>query len=377
MFADYVLNGQAYGEVGQGLEGIRYEPWLRRPYKDRDGHIYVTTINGYDHNGKPELKQTPARQLIYNGYDIPVSNATTLRKEEWALYDRAVVKAARQRLRAWSDLAASNTFGGFNGMAKMLLEHETMSDPGEAQVDMDGISTGRGDAPLYQLEGLPLPITHSDFSFSERRLAASRSSGTPLDVTQAEAAGRRVAEKIEQTTIGMITGITYSNTTDGGYSQAPTVYGYTNHPDRLTKTDLTTPDGTNGASTVDDVLEMIEDANDHKFFGPFMLYHSTDWDKYMDDDYRANDSRTLRQRLRAIDAIQDVRRLDFLTSTFTLLLVQMTSEVARAVVGMDLVTVQWPTKGGMQMNFKVMAIMVPQLRSDYYGNMGMVHGTTA
>jgi hypothetical protein len=31
----------------------------------------------------------------------------------------------------------------------------------------------------------------------------------------------------------------------------------------------------------------------------------------------------------------------------------------------------------MQLNFKVMAIMVPQLRSDFNGNTGIVYGATA
>jgi hypothetical protein len=97
----------------------------------------------------------------------------------------------------------------------------------------------------------------------------------------------------------------------------------------------------------------------------------------MDDDYRATDSRTLRQRLRQIDAITDVRRLDFLTSTYTFLLVQMTSDVARAINGMDITTVQWETQGGMRVNFKVMAIQVPQIRSDFNGRTGIVHATTA
>ena len=122
---------------------------------------------------------------------------------------------------------------------------------------------------------------------------------------------------------------------------------------------------------------MIELAADAYHYGPFMLYHSTDWDKYLDDDYRANDSRTLRQRLRQISQITDVKRLDFLTNTFTFLMVQMVPETARAVTGMDITTVQWESQGGMRVNFKVMAIMVPQLRSDFNGNMGIVHATTS
>jgi hypothetical protein len=53
----------------------------------------------------------------------------------------------------------------------------------------------------------------------------------------------------------------------------------------------------------------------------------------------------------------------------------MTSDVIRMVIGMDVTTVQWETMGGMRLHFKVMAIMVPQLRADYNSNTGIVHGT--
>jgi hypothetical protein len=316
--------------------------------------------------------------MIDNGVPVPIANATSLRKDEWIQLDRAVLRAARQRLRAWSDLESRNSFGGFNGMSKMILEHETMSDPGEAVVDMDSLTPGRTDEPKYQLEGLPLPITHSDFWFSSRRLAVSRNTGTPLDSTMAEAAGRRVAEMIEKTLVGTVTGVQYG--VAANYGQTPQVYGYTNHPLRTTKTDLTTPTGTNPNSTLADVLAMRDLAYDNYMYGPYMLYHSTDWDTYLDNDYYVTSgtpSQTLRNRLRAIDGIIDVRRLDFLTDTFTLVLVQMTPDVCRAINGMEITTVQWESQGGMRVNFKVMAIKVPQIRADYNGNSGIIHATTS
>ena len=60
-----------------------------------------------------------------------------------------------------------------------------------------------------------------------------------------------------------------------------------------------------------------------------------------------------------------------------MVLVQMTADVCREVVGMDITTVQWESHGGMQLNFKVMCILVPQLRSDFNGTTGIVHGTVS
>ncbi len=414
---DFILNGQAHGSLAEQLMDVRFDPGLLRPFIDDNPNsptrgqpcvIMNTRKMVYNKELKREVplrQQLPIRVLQERGINSPVFNATSLRKEEWLQLDTVVLRAARFRLRAWADLAAANSFGGFNGMSKMILEHETMSDPGEAVVDMDGLAEGRSDAPQFQLQGLPLPITHTDFWFSARRLAVSRNTGTPLDTTMGEAAARRVAETIEKTLIGTNTGITYggNSTQVGGYGRASTVFGYTNFPNRLTYTTLTAPTagGWTAATTLRNVLAMRDQLYANKFYGPFMLYHSNDWDQYMDNDYILTGgnvaTQTLRERLKSIEGIMDVRRLDFLfaskpnpakgpggegftataTSPFTLLMVQMTPDVARAVNGMDITTVQWETKGGMQLNFKVMCIQVPQLRADYYGNCGILHATTA
>jgi hypothetical protein len=366
---DVINNGQAYGGVAERLLNCDGDLNSLRPYIGSDGRSYVTVNTGQkDDKGK----------TIFEA--LPTENAATLRKDEWVTFDQVVIRAARQRLRAWADLRAANTYGGFDGMSSMILEHETMSDPGEAFVDFDAMTEGRRDAPVYQLEGLPLPIIHSPFFFSLRRLRISRKLNTPIDTTMGEAAGRRVAEEIEKMTIGTVTGPALSPGNVADYGGTPQVYGYTTYPDRVTKTDVTAPTagGWTPKRAVSDVLDMIDSLNDNKYYGPFMLYHSTDWSRYMDEDYSdAKGDNTLRDRLRDIEQVQDVRRLDFLTNTFTIVLVQMTADVARAVNGMEINTVQWQTMGGMRLNFKVMAIQVPQLRSDYSGNTGIAHGTTS
>jgi hypothetical protein len=55
----------------------------------------------------------------------------------------------------------------------------------------------------------------------------------------------------------------------------------------------------------------------------------------------------------------------------------MTPDVARAVDGMGITTVQWESQGGMRLNFKVMCIQVPQIRADFYGNCGLLHFTAS
>ena len=404
---DYVLNGQIHGPVGEQLSACRFDPGLLRPYFNEKGVACCTVRNGVVFNNakkqyEPAFLNVPVRNLQDKGVQSQVFNSTSLRKEEWILLDTVVLRAARYRLRAWADLASANTFGGFNGMGKTILEHETMSDPGEALVDMDALSEGRNDAPQFQLQGVPLPITHADFFTSLRQLAISRNTGTPFDTVMAEACARRVGEQIEKTLIGTTTGLTYggNSTQVGGYGRASTVYGYTNFPARLTSTSFYKPTGLGRSGTGWVAADLIKDvlgAKDalflNKFYGPFMVYTSNDWDQYLDGDYILTGgnvaTQSLRERLKKIEGIQDIRRLDFMFASqltgvgsqadnlfpFTILFVQMTPDVARAVNGMDITTVQWESRGGMKINFKVMCIQVPQLRADYYGNCGILHAT--
>lgn len=392
MFTDFILNGAGHGAVGEGLMStghgaVRFDTGLLRPYIDEKGRRCAdintgqVTINSKTGRPEPVKEKWLISDLQRRGIDSPVFNATALRKDEWIEWDRVVIRSARQRLRAWADLAAANSFGGFNGMAKLSLEYEASSDPGEAIVDFEGITPGRNDSPLFKLRSIPLPITHSDFWFSARRLAVSRNSGTPLDTTMAEAAGRRVAEMIEKTLIGVETGVT-GTSLDSRYDGSNKVYGYTNFPSRITKTDLTAPTGSNPEAIKQDVIEMREALYAAGFYGPFMLYHTPAYDAVFDDDYYRTGgtsvTRTLRERIASIDGVAGIRRLDFWTgSTYQMVMVQMTSDVARAIIGMPLTTVQWETKGGMQINWKVMTIQVPQLRADYAGNCGILHATTS
>lgn len=385
------LNGQGMGPVGEGLSQIHFDPGMLRPFLAPNGEICVTANKGFktDDNGNlvPVRATFAIRQLQAKGMNHPlwnmVSNATTMRKEDWIHLDRRLVLSTRKRLTAWSDLEAANPVGGFNGMSKMTYEYEAMTDPGEAVVDMDAITDGRRDQPQFKLRSVPLPITHSDFSFSERRIAVSRNSGTPVNTTMGEAAGRRVAETIEQTTIGTITGTTYGTQTASyaDHDGTSTVYGYTNFTHRVTKTDLTTPTGTNPEAINADVLEMIEVMETNGFYGPYILYHSTPYTRYLNDDYFRTGStsavRSVRARLMENGGISSIKRLDYLTSGYQLILVQMDPEVAEAINGMDITTVQWVEKGGLELKFKVMAIKVPLLKAPYNGTAGILHGTTS
>ena len=117
---DFIQDGQAHGGVAERLLAANGDMNALRPYIAEDGKSYVTVNRGLNADGSANLEA------------VPTTNSATLRKDEWVRFDQVVIRAARQRLRAYADLRAANTYGGFDGMSSMVLEHETMSDPGEA-----------------------------------------------------------------------------------------------------------------------------------------------------------------------------------------------------------------------------------------------------
>jgi len=342
--------GALTGEPLDMLLAANGDPGVLRPFIGDNGKSYIS------------LQQNDGSYKTFQ-----INTHATLRKDDWKILDDAIVKAATERLALVSDLrGAGLTFTIPQGMGKTVLETETMTDVSDAITSMDGLRESPDDRPEFELTNLPLPITHKDFQFSARQILCSRNGGSPLDTTTAELSGRKVAEKVERLTLGRDTGTTFG----GG-----TVSGLINFTSTITYT-LTTPVGATGvgAQLLADVLAMRAASVAAFHYGPWMMYVAPNWDTYLDADMKANSDKTVRERIKAVNGIIDIRTLDFLQN-YDIVLVQMSSDIIRMVIGMDITTLQWDTKGGMQKNFKVMAIMVPQCRADINGNTGIVYGS--
>jgi uncharacterized linocin/CFP29 family protein len=354
---DFILNGQGHGDVAALLLQHNCDVGCLRPFVGNDNRSYISVRSGrHDDKGQPILN------------NIVTNAPATLRKDEWILLDQQVMKVARNRLRAFADLrSAGLTYSVPNAMGHTVLQTQNQGDIGAAIISMDGIRVSESDRPHFDLVSLPLPIIHKDFFFSLRQIATSRNGGTPIDTTTAEICGRKVAEELESLTLG--TGST--NSYGGGV-----IYGYTNYTNRLTRT-ITAPTAAGWIphTLIQDILAMRQQLYNAFHYGPYMVYVAPAWDEYLDDDFsQAKGDNTLRERLRRINGIQDVRTVDRLTN-FDIVVVEMNSDVVRAVIGFDVTTVQWPSHGGMQQNFKVMCCLVPQLRADQNNNTGINHGS--
>lgn len=361
------------GDVTTRLLANNFDPRCLRPFllgsPQTGWQSLVSKHVGYDQKGAERVQ------------NVVVQNAATLRKDDWVMIDEAVVAAARPRLRFFNDLRTAGLNVNLpNALGKTVWQYERQSNITGATVSMDGLKKGDADRPQYDMDQMPLPLITKDFSFSARQIAVSRNSNMPIDVTTAGMAAQMVAEEVEKLSLGVSPEFRFG----GG-----NVYGLMNYPYRVT-TLFTNPwnsDGTRNTTTWSplimqrEILAARKALIDRRFYGPYMIYHSPDFDEILDDDYNLTTSGltatlTLRERLKKIDAIQDIRTSEFMPpGSFVML--EMNPNVMQAITGMDITTVQWQTEGGMEVHFKVLAILLPRCKSDFYGRTGILHGQLA
>lgn len=290
-----------------------------------------------------------------------------LRKDEWKVFDEALVREAQIRLQGVADLIGAGLTKRIpNGLAKTILEYEKISDLDPATVSLDGVTRGENDTVDFELAGLPLPITHKDWYLNLRRLLASRSEGGEgLDTTQSELAGRKIGEEAESMLFN-------GGKTFGGL----TIYGYTTHPDRNTVSfgagGAWNQAAKTGAQIIADVATMVGAAEADRSFGPYWIYVGGGASLKLNEDYTANYAKTILNRILEYPKIQKVTIVDTLASD-EVVMVQPTRDVVQWVIGEDLQTVQWDFEGGFQINFKGFQIGVPLIKSDIQLRSGIVH----
>jgi hypothetical protein len=157
----------------------------------------------------------------------------------------------------------------------------------------------------------------------------------------------------------------------------------TNHPNRYTKVlTLPTAPGWTPRVFVDEVIEMIDTLNTDLFTGPYGMFFSPAWQKYMGQDYSdVYPGVTLASRLAAPApagvGLSFMNKLEYGLSDYQVIIFQLTDDVVRTINGMDLRTFQWEEKGGWEILFKIACIYLTQLRTRENDDLGVIHGVAA
>jgi len=293
------------------------------------------------------------------------TNNSLLTKDEWTSLDNRIIQVARIRLRAVGDLQSRGYQMTMDGMSNPILQWQTMSRTFGAEVSMDPRVIGDNQTVSFNLESLPLPVIHTDYSIPWRQLQVSRTSGAPLDTTIAAQRTQDIAEKVEDILVNGLDGWTYGGATIRGYLDTP-------NSAAIALTNWYT--ATDGQSIVSDILKMKQALIDKKKYGPYLVYIPTKSETVFDNDYRSGYSQTTRARVDQIDDIEELRVLDTLPDD-KVIMVQLSPGNVEMINGLPMTNINWETKGGQEMNFKIMTIMVPRFLSDQEGNLGVSIGT--
>ena len=305
-----------------------------------------------------------ASRLLATGLNVQsLRTNDTLRKEEWLLYDKAVVDVARSRLVGVADLLTRGLrFDLTNAFGTTFVQWEKMSDMSGANVDMSGLTEGERDRLDFTLIGIPVPITHKDFQINIRALEASRKGGMLLDTTQSGVATRRVTDALESM---LFNGVSVVG--GGGVIQ-----GYRNFAARNTGATAVDWNTATGANVISDVLAMIGALKNDNMYGPYMVYCSVAGYINLLNNFGAATDISILTRLKQIPDIIDIKPSEHLPNA-EVLMIQMTPDVVDMVVGFEPMPIMWDSHGGMMVNVKVLAIMVPRLKNDYDGRCGIAH----
>jgi uncharacterized linocin/CFP29 family protein len=312
---------------------------------------------------RPFINRNGEARIQINAEQTLVANDATLRYDEWKDLDRTVLSVTTDRLAGVADLIGRGLVHNLGSLGSIISQWQKSSDMTPANFSMSGTTPGEKDRLTFDTDSVPVPIVHKDFSVNIRHLEASRRNGESIDTMQTAVAARKVAEASEDM---LFSG--EAITVEGG-----TIYGYLNYPNRNTM-DNGTPwtSITDNQDIIDQVsagLQMLR--NDH-FYGPYTIYIPGAYEAKLDEDFRANDNRTVKQRILALSGVAGITVVDRLEAD-TVVIVQLTNDVVDMAIAQQPTTLQWQSQGPLVEEFKVMACWVPRLKSDFENNCGILH----
>lgn len=348
--------------LGEGLNGVL----ASRPYISTNGKNAGKTVvvvnTGKDQSGNDIFEERVIRAN---------AGESTLRQTDWVDIDERLTAAAQQRLVIIDDLIQTGLTYNAGDLGTLVSEWDAVSEMTDASVTMDGETDVDKDRLEFRADGVPIPIIHKPFKIGKRAIMASRRNGAGLDVSHGTAAARSVARTSERMAI-----YGHQMNVVGSQNQRRTIPGLLTHPNRATVglRNWADPNVT-GEQILQDILQMITLAEvDKRAFGPFRLYIPGAVHFRFREDYKAFGDKTLMDRVLEINEIESVRVADELPGNAAVLVQWMDSTIDLAMIA-NIQTIQWQSPSGWTDNFQVFAAWAPRIKSDYDGNLGVVHGT--
>lgn len=329
------------------------------------GEAIIGNLNSLGKEGDGG-QQFAHRLLASNGNIDALRTLSVLRENEWREYDTAVTEVARGEFSLVRDMISEGMRRPMpNAMATTQLVWDRVGDMDDAQIDMTGEAADIRDRIEFGQDSMPVPIIHKGFRLNIRTLLASRKHGMGLDVRMAEAASLKVVHTIEKLFL-------YGNFAAG--ANAGRVYGLTTYPYRATGS--LTADWLSATATqvFNDVSAMVEALEAKSQFGPYGLYIPRNYAPVMRKDYDRTTATgsSIMKRLMEIENLKYIRTNVFLP-TNNVVMLNLKSQTAEVLDGIQPRIIEWSTQGGMVSLFKVIAIILPRIKRDAADQSGIAH----
>jgi uncharacterized linocin/CFP29 family protein len=294
-------------------------------------------------------------------------NATTIRHERHKQYDAELITTAERVMTGINDIRSAGLTAPIEHIGMTLSMYERLGKMTEGEVSMSGQPAGKDDRMLFSEAGVPVPVIFKDWSLDMRHKAALNANNNSFtDVTMMSEAAFGVTYTLEKMLFNGYSTINVAGNT---------IYGYTNHPNRNTYT--LTGSGwavASGRDIVGDVLAMIQLLkNDKKFANTFMVYIPTQYEMALRAYTTAYETTNYLQEIKKNPEILDVKLSPMLANN-NVVVVSMDRASVDLAIGMDLRNYLWNDHPFAEKH-RIMGIMVPRIKTDYYNNCGVVHGS--
>lgn len=294
-------------------------------------------------------------------------NAFPVPKDAWGQWDKDGIEVSRDVLAVFNDLSA--TLSKPVDLAVLVSHFQTVSDSGDVNISIDGVGKAKGDVPVVDYHGTPLPIIDSEMIIGWRQMLQIQRSGGNFQSAGANNHYRKIAEKLEDIALNGDASIKV-----GGDQ----LYGLRTVPQRNTDTHGYDLNGATGAEWLAAVKGGLENQHDANFRTPSTVYLNWgDWFYAQSTDYSTQyPNKSILQR------VQEVTMTTFVPASNVpvneLLFVCKRRDVVEVLSGMPM-----SMRAKMRLNpednyvFQFMAAAALQPKYDAEGQCGITQLTKA
>lgn len=299
-----------------------------------------------------------------------VGNAGSVDLDAWRRIDTRGVQIMRDVLAVFNTLAMANTTP--MGVGDIINYFPQISDSGTVSVSMDGRNGQVADQAVVKYVGTPVPVISSAARMGWRQMAVVRKGGVGLDVETIANHQRKVAEKLEDMALNGDSSIVV-----GG---SP-IYGLRNHPSRNTDThgfDLNST--ATGANWLDAFRKLINACvNDNAFGRVTVFLNYSDWVYASINEFVAGYPKTILQRLREIEQIANIIPCAKVPADNIIGLAGLETGNWGSILSAMPMTTRPKARANPEDDyvFDVMAVVAPQLRTDFDGRAPFAHLTAS